>query len=267
MATTLNGWPAVPRGDARLVTAELPALGRRITVAAEVLPIFRAALRDVHEHVIDLTCGPLDGHEFRQARMAKSLSNHASGTAVDMRYDVWLADGKRHCTKDQIDAMHGILDRYRTPKGKRILGWGGDWKPGHVDEMHLEIGQAWQPGVGSAVTRADVRAVVTRLRLADGDAPADEPGGGEPAPAAPRRLVAPTASGFPNLDHLVFGTTNDDVRLLQQRLVAKGFPVVVDGGYGPRTRAAVAAFQRSRKELRGDPDGLVGPLTLKLLFA
>ncbi|MBL0374002.1 peptidoglycan-binding protein [Rhizobium sp. KVB221] len=33
---------------------------------------------------------------------------------------------------------------------------------------------------------------------------------------------------------------------IQRRLVAHGFPVVVDGKRGPKTKAAVVAFQKAR---------------------
>lgn len=56
-----------------------------------------------------------------------------------------------------------------------------------------------------------------------------------------------------------------DVRHVQERLHAFGFdPGNVDGIYGPRTLAAVKAFQRAKGLVR---DGIVGPLTLAALNA
>jgi Putative peptidoglycan binding domain/Papain-like cysteine protease AvrRpt2 len=57
------------------------------------------------------------------------------------------------------------------------------------------------------------------------------------------------------------GSTGFDVALLQLQLNVKGLPspnLVVDGSFGPRTHAAVIAFQR-RAGL--SPDGVVGNLT------
>ena len=51
-----------------------------------------AALALVNTHVIALDPGPLDGWEYRQARLSSGLSNHAGGVACDFRYDVLLAD-------------------------------------------------------------------------------------------------------------------------------------------------------------------------------
>ena len=70
----------------------------------------------------------------------------------------------------------------------------------------------------------------------------------------------------PNLDNLTFNARNEDVRALQAQLVARGFSVEVTGFYGDQTKTAVAAFQKSRPELDSDPDGLMGPVTLRLLF-
>ncbi|WKY43509.1 D-Ala-D-Ala carboxypeptidase family metallohydrolase [Eubacteriaceae bacterium ES2] len=57
---------------------------------------------------------------------------------------------------------------------------------------------------------------------------------------------------------------NDFIKQCQQVLIEKGFdPGPVDGICGPQTRQAIMAFQtRSGLEV----DGMVGPLTMKVLF-
>ena len=54
------------------------------------------------------------------------------------------------------------------------------------------------------------------------------------------------------------GSSGPDVEALQQQLAAAGHPCDVDGKFGPRTRAAVVAFQRERGL---SADGVVGPMT------
>jgi peptidoglycan hydrolase-like protein with peptidoglycan-binding domain len=52
------------------------------------------------------------------------------------------------------------------------------------------------------------------------------------------------------------------VKDLQRSLTALGFPVKVDGDYGPSTQTAVEQFQSSKNL---DADGIVGPQTLAAL--
>lgn len=54
------------------------------------------------------------------------------------------------------------------------------------------------------------------------------------------------------------GDKNHPVQTLQHLLRARGNTVVVDGIFGPRTEAAVKAFQHSKNLI---VDGLVGPQT------
>lgn len=59
------------------------------------------------------------------------------------------------------------------------------------------------------------------------------------------------------------GSSGPDVTVLQQLLAQKGFsPGTIDGQFGPGTRAAVQAFQRS---VGLDDDGVVGPDTAAAL--
>jgi hypothetical protein len=77
-----------------------------------------------------------------------------------------------------------------------------------------------------------------------------------PAAVAPRYASAPMLS---------LSSVGAPVRSLQDRLRALGFdPGATDGVYGPATRRAVVAFQRSR---RIDVDGIVGPVTWAKLQA
>src|SRR5207253_1312267 len=59
------------------------------------------------------------------------------------------------------------------------------------------------------------------------------------------------------------GSSGSDVKSLQQKLKDLGFdPKGVDGNFGPGTKAAVTAFQKS-KGLHAD--GIAGPQTLSAL--
>ncbi len=53
----------------------------------------------------------------------------------------------------------------------------------------------------------------------------------------------------------------DTTKAVQQALVALGWPITVDGAYGPRTFDAVADFQRMYCAAALAPDGWAGPQT------
>lgn len=172
MAATrsLNGWPGIESSSAPdLATGAVPGTKQRVTMQRDVLPLFLAFLADWNRTVMPLDAtgelGP-DGWSYRPARTGDGLSNHASGTAVDIRYDVLRADRRRHMTAAQVDAVHRLLAKYVDGDGRRVLGWGGDWSDANVDEMHVELAQSWAVGArGRRTVKADVFAVIKRLGI------------------------------------------------------------------------------------------------------
>lgn len=166
MTISLNGWTAIPNSsDLRLKWQPIPGTTRKVLVRKVTGPLFGAFCADWNRLMparLKLATGPVDGWEYRDPRLATGnrLSNHASGTAVDLRYDVLLADQKSHMTAAEKRTMEKILDIYVLEDGRRIFRWGGYWTA--VDEMHTEIA----PGM----TAKDVRAVIKRLGInANGD--------------------------------------------------------------------------------------------------
>lgn len=167
MAVSTNGWSFITSSlDPRLRTITIPGTTKRVTLRRGVAPVFAAILADIHKRgIVDIQRNQQYTAGWNPRRTSSgALSNHGSGTATDMRWDVLKPDGRRHMSDAQRDAVRKLLDLYSTPAGKRILGWGGDYQRTQ-DEMHLEIGQAWQPKVGSAVTKDDVKAVKRRLGI------------------------------------------------------------------------------------------------------
>jgi hypothetical protein len=78
-----------------------------------------------------------------------------------------------------------------------------------------------------------------------------------PSQAAP--AAAPRATTF---ESLKLGSTGARVRQVQEKLRANGSTILADGIFGPKTRLAVIAFQKSKKLY---VDGIVGPRTWKAL--
>lgn len=92
----------------------------------------------------------------------------------------------------------------------------------------------------------------------------EDPVGGEP----PGEPPPPTAPFIPRCRLLRLTSPmlyGDDVRIVQQQLVIRGYSVGqtgADGWYGPNTRDAVVRFQQDKGLL---VDGIVGPQTYRAL--
>jgi lysozyme len=76
------------------------------------------------------------------------------------------------------------------------------------------------------------------------------------------QFIGAAAAG--NASPLIIGASVMDTREVQAALAALGYPLVVDGTPGPKTKAAIVAFQRNAGLY---PDGLVGPKTIMALAA
>ena len=80
----------------------------------------------------------------------------------------------------------------------------------------------------------------------------------------PRPVVPPPPSGAPPFPgYCSLGSRDSATRQVQQRLANRGWPLTVDGIFGPETSAFVKKFQ-AEKGL--EVDGMVGPLTWNALW-
>lgn len=167
MATTLNGWTAIRlAADPRLRTITIPGTTRKVRVARAAAPLFAAFLADWQRLMpkrLSLVPGPVDGWNYRPSRFTTGLSNHASGTAVDARYDVLKADNQHHFTPAEVKILKGILAQYVTRDGHHVLANGYSWKK--CDEMHTELSQSWDVGAKRNTTAKDVAEVIARLNI------------------------------------------------------------------------------------------------------
>lgn len=179
---------------------------------------------------------------------------------------------------DAGDWLGGHRDGYATEcPGDQLYAWvkkGAPRPSGGVQEDPEEDVYRVKPG--------DYLAVIARRLDVDWRDLAKVNGLREPYTIYPgQELRIPEPAGgavkvpaFPGAGAFVLGKSHPAVEQLDARLIAKGFTRHHDGdGYqkGPRfteyTRRNVADYQRSRAELRGDPDGYPGPLTWKLLHS
>lgn len=167
MATSLNGWPVIMvSADPRLRTITIPGTNRKVRLRKNIAPVFAAFLADWHKEMparLKLNTGPVDGWVFRKSRLSNNYSNHASATAVDLRYDILKPDGKKHMTKEERLILDGILDRYKTADGHRIFANGEWWNK--ADGMHTELSQSWDRGAKRNTTIEDVKEVQEKLGI------------------------------------------------------------------------------------------------------
>jgi hypothetical protein len=178
MATSLNGWPVITPALAplQLRTITIPGTKRALRIAKPAAPLLAAFAADWHRLMparLKLDTGPVACWCYRQARAANGFSDHASGTALDLRWDVLKADNKRHMTDEELATLRAILSKYVTADGHHVLASGAFWSK-DTDEMHTELSQAWDRANGAkrTTTLKDVQQVIERLHIApDGTRP------------------------------------------------------------------------------------------------
>ena len=226
MSNSYNGWPGIPSSsDPRL--AVIDVAGRKFRVrAGDVATVFQRLIERFHNEVEAIDQGVLDdwSYNYRAVTGGSSLSNHASGTAVDLNATrhPYNTKATANFSGAQIAAIRSILADFNRD-GEVIR-----WLDGH-DPMHFEINYINRGG-----TVENVAQLARRIR------------GEEAAP------VPPTAA--PRGPRPIDWTNPDDalVRITQEIVGVKA-----DGVRGPKTREATKAHQRALG--MANPDTLFGP--------
>lgn len=180
-------------------------------------------------HVEPLTQADTGGFVIKGIEGGVSLSNHASGTAMDLRWNKHVMGRRGTFTASQVATIRRLLT---LTEG--VIRWGGDYVS-RADEMHWEV-------VGSA---SKLKAVADKIRA-----------GTLGAVDHPSHAATPKYPGH----ELHKGMNNNkDVRTFQAKMKARGWRrMSVDGDFGPITLDLVRQFQR---EKHLTVDGIVGPRT------
>jgi len=133
--TSPNGWPASEdRKALGIETFAVPGTKIKFACAKAVAPILVSFAKDFHELVEPIDQGQLDdwGYAFRQTRGSdRILSNHASGTAIDLNAIKHPLGKSNTFNKDQRNTINLLITKYG-------LTWGGNYKR-RKDDMHFEI--------------------------------------------------------------------------------------------------------------------------------
>lgn len=239
MATSQNGF----RANDRSVIASYAIPGGKLALRkGDVATVLVYVAKRFHSEVEPLTWPGNWAYAERTIRgSSRTLSNHASGTAIDLnapRHPLGVAVS-RNFNRSQVAKIHQIL---RDCDG--VVRWGGDYS-GRKDAMHFEINK------GTAAVRALARKIEAGKKPGpSGGATSSNGAGSSSSPthlpvAGATPLVKPYSKGEP-------------VKRIQ-----KAVGVKIDGYYGPSTVKAVKAFQAAHGLAS---DGDVGPNTWKAIL-
>jgi len=160
VATSQNGWPASSDKRAIGVDGAWSIRGAQFpggVVAGPVATVLGYVADQFHQRVEPLVAGWCWGWAWRDIRGSTGLSNHASGTAIDVNAPRHPLGATGTFTTSQRDSIHAIL-----AEAGGVVRWGGDYT-GRKDEMHFEINAGY----------AAVAALAARLKEDDMPSPND----------------------------------------------------------------------------------------------
>jgi len=133
--TSPNGWPAgEDRKALGIESFVVPGTKIKFACAKAVAPLLVYFAKDFHEWVEPIDEGQLDdwGYAFRMTRGSdKVLSNHSSGTAIDLNAIKHPLGKSNTFNQAQRNTITLLITKYG-------LAWGGNYKR-RKDEMHFEI--------------------------------------------------------------------------------------------------------------------------------
>lgn len=145
MAVSQNGWTVVPDSqraekitDPAVLGVEFPNGWRK----GDVDVVFRYLIGRLHREVEPIDNGGCWGYFVKTIEGSTSISNHASGTAID-----YNAPAHPMGTRNTYGAADRVKIRAILADLSHVVRWGGDYS-GRPDDMHFEIN-----ATGAAVAR------------------------------------------------------------------------------------------------------------------
>lgn len=233
-----NGYKA--KDYSLIATYTIPGTdGIRVSLRkGDVSVVLLYLLEQYNRFVEPLRKSDTGGYNPRSIISAYTLSNHASGTAVDTRWNDHPIGHRGTFTAEQVRTINKILVVLQG-----VVRWGGNYR-GRPDEMHFEV-------IGSP---AQVKKVADMIR-------SGVIGTAKPVTSKPSIKDFPAYPGKP----LERGMENNKhVATFQAKMKARGWKrMKADGDFGAITEDLVRQFQ---KEKRLKVDGVVGPKTWKAIF-
>lgn len=219
MATSQNGWRA---STTSATMVPLSWITGRVHPAA--LAMFDYLCRRFNAEVEPIIRARSWGWAYRPIRGRTTLSNHASGTAIDLNAPAHPLGRRNTFTRAQQAAIWTILGDLQ-----HIVVWGGPWT--RPDDMHFEV--------ASGVTPARINAVMASLTAGIGskpDSPAPESEEDDMSPEQYDRLIK-------DMRYLVDTAVRDVVRQEVFEREVGGVPRLVSVIWGYRGTLARDAWQ------------------------
>jgi hypothetical protein len=212
MTNSQNGWSANSNPSAigivkpSVAGADFPNGVR----GGDVETVLMYVATQFHRTVESLHDGWCWGYFYKQIQGSSSLSNHASGTAIDLNAPNHPMGKSGTFSVAQRNAIRNILHACEG-----VVRWGGDYS-GRKDEMHFEI-------VGNA---GSVARVASKLRGTQAGPPvAQLKVDGELGPATIKRWQQVMGTGVDG----VISHPSELVKAVQKRLKVVDASLAVDG--------------------------------------
>lgn len=150
MTTSYNGWTAGTREAAGVVIKTVPGTSVALPLNKDCADLLVWVAEQFHETVEPLNPGWCWGWADRLVRGSTRVSNHASGTAMDLNAPKHPLGKRGTFTAVQERRIRAIVAK------AAVVTWGGDYRA-RADEMHFEI--------SDGATRAQVRAAYAKVSL------------------------------------------------------------------------------------------------------
>lgn len=237
MATSQNGWTASPNSSNYVPFRWITG---RINKNKDVGIIFEDLCDWFNKNIEPITKAHSWGYAYRVIRAGVRLSNHASGTALDLNAPRHPLGVSGTFSKDDQKLIKAKMKEYGG-----VVRWGGSYLL-RKDDMHFEI--------NASAARCAVLAKKIKSKSEVKPTAPSKPVPDKPKPTTPKPPAKPPVAN---------PKPNQTVKSIQQRLKVIGdYKGFVDGINGSMTKAAIKSYQ-ARQKIRLYADGVWGAKTEK----
>lgn len=147
MTVSYNGWSASPYSSSIGIRKyAVPGTRESIWLRSSAAPVLLYVLDQWNRTIEPVQGNILDewGWAYRQTRGGGSISNHASGTAVDINATHYPR-GRANMSYAKILKVRALIRKINKAAGKTLLKWGGEWSGAYKDQMHVELAEGTSP--------------------------------------------------------------------------------------------------------------------------